>query len=163
MPQDLNHNINSKEKNLSPDRSDSDIDDLIQASEQLRLSLSNFGTTLQRVSENSSAKNSVPGSTYRNPKSTKDNSKSSKASFVGSKADFPLKSKFGFTVGDTVQVLNVIKADGYIIPEEYKFGVVTRFNKRFVYFDIRYSKNGNWLSYEAYREPKNLKLINSSK
>ena len=56
MPQDLNYNINSKEKISSSNRSDSDIEDLIQASEQLRTSLLNFEATLNSVSRTSAAK-----------------------------------------------------------------------------------------------------------
>ena len=71
-----------------------------------------------------------------------------------------VESKFGFTIGDRVKVLNIIKSKGFVIPEKYKYGTVTHFNKRFVFFTIQYLKEDQWHSYEAHREPHNLSHAN---
>ena len=160
MPQDSNSNINSKEKISSSNHSDSEIAELIQASQQLRISLLKFESTLNKISRTSAAQTSVPASTYVDTKAENKIPISINPSTVKSNT---LETKFGFTVGDTVQILNPIKNNGYLIPERYRYGVVTRFNKRFVYFDIKYLKGSNWISYEAYREPKNLKRISPNK
>ena len=53
MPQDSYYNIKSKEINYSSDRSsdrsDSDVNDLIQARKRLQISLLNFQSALHRV------------------------------------------------------------------------------------------------------------------
>ena len=160
MPEDSNSNINSKENISSSNHSDSDIEELIQASQQLRISLLNFESTLNKISRTSAAQTSVPAPTYVDTKAVNKIPISTNPSPVKSN---PLETRFGFTIGDTVQILNPIKNNGYLIPEQYKYGVITRFNKRFVYFDIKYLKGNNWTSYEAYREPKNLKRIGTDK
>ena len=171
MPQDILYNINSKENYDSPDRTD--IDDLVAAAKDVRISLDNFINTLERLSL-SERLSERPQETYSQPtyvpipesyvpiRTSKPTSIPTPPALLELRRNRqpPLvREQFGFKVGDIVKVRNKLVRNGYEIPEDHKVGEVVRFNKRFVYFDITYPIGKTWHAYEAYRQPEKLEKL----
>lgn len=154
MPQDSYDNINSKE--IGIDSAQEDFVDLIEATKDLKISLDKFTTALEKI-QNSGRPIPVP--TY----SSKVAAKTKEVVTLGSKYSYFYNENFskgnqlhGFKVDDIIKVENTIKSDGFIIPDAYKYGKVTRFNDRYVFFNIKYLRSNTWYSYEAWRAPHNI-------
>ena len=170
MPKDkINNNINSKENNL--DRSD--IDDIIKASRALSISLQNFVSAFEKFSDKlenvseATKSNTTTASTTNTESSSQtsqqvpsysksNHGKARKQAAEQDQKKNKRQERWGIRVGDIVQVLNEIKIRGYVIPEKYKYGKVTHFNKRFVFFELRYKIGEDWYSESCWREHQNL-------
>ena len=70
----------------------------------------------------------------------------------------PGDSKFGFTKGDRVTILNPLVINGYTIPQKYKTGPVENFTTRFVVITIKYKQDKKFYTKPVYREHHNLQL-----
>ena len=179
MPREtINDNINSKENNL--DRSD--IDDIINASRALSISVQNFVSAFEKFSDKfdnvseatksdtttaspTNIGSSIPydllpfdkQTSQQVPRYSKSNhGKARKQVAEQDQKQNKRQEKWGIRVGDIVQVLNDLKVRGYVIPEQYKYGKVTHFNKRFVFFELRYKIGEDWYTEPCWREHQNL-------
>lgn len=161
MPQDPLDNINSKEKRT--DSAQEDFAALIEATKDLKISLDNFTVALEKVHR---SKSSIPDPTYSSNVAGQAATVvklASKYSYFHEGPFTSIEQKHGFRVNEIIKVKNVIKSDGYVIPEEEKYGKVTRFNDKYVFFNINYFKDNVWYSYEAWRAPHNISHAPSHK
>ena len=68
-------------------------------------------------------------------------------------------SKFGYTKGERVTILNTLVLDGFTVPDKYKTGPVVDFTARFVVISITYKRNKKlYTKPTVYRTPKYLRL-----
>lgn len=161
MPQDSNNNIISKENGI--DSAQDDLAGLIEATEDLKISLDNFTTALEKVQRSSS---SEPDFTYSSKvagQAAKVVTLASKYSYFNQEPFENVDQKFGFKVNDIIKVENILRSDGYVVPDKYKYGKVTHFNDTYVFFNIKYFKDRTWYSYEAWRAPHNISHAPSHK
>ena len=179
MPSETTYsNIISKENN--PDRSD--IADLIKAGKELHISgkelqtsVNKFVTALEKFTNVATA---VESSTVE-PAATAPAAVKSSGDLISfdepprrptrfkydeppSKPYTGPKTKWGIAVDDIVKVQNNLKINNRNIPDKFKFGKVTRFNKRFVFFDVRYKVGNEWFTDEVWREPHNLAIYRAA-
>ena len=179
MPRDaINSNITSKENTI--DRSD--IDDIIKAGRALRISVDNFVSALERfsdkidnasvppVSDTTAEKPDTVGSAIPHDfflsedKTSEENQQGSDYSRRNHGKNKPstVSKRFGVKVGDIVRVDNTVKIGNYVVPVEYRYGKVTHFNKRFVFFDLRHKRGDKWYTEKVWRESKNLSIFRQS-
>ena len=164
-PRPTIYNIISKEKGNAI--SQEDFSELLSATKNLSISLDRFTAALEKVqTATQDTQDSVPEATYSAtaagiPKKEVIELPSKFRNF-NSDPYLSVKSRFGFSVNDIVKVENDLISEGYRIPNEFKFGTVTRFTKRFVFFKIKYQRGNYWYCYEAWRASHNLSLIRSS-
>ena len=164
MPQDRIYNIISKEKGNAI--SQEDFSELLSATKNLTISLDRFTTALEKVQNSIATQTSVPDSTY-SATVARDRKEEvielpSKFRHFNSDPYLSTQSRFGFKVNDIVKVDNDLVSEGYRIPEKHKYGKVTRFTKRYVFFKVKYYRGDICYSYEAWRASHNLTLVESS-
>ena len=180
MPRDsINSNITSKENTI--DRSD--IDEIIEASRALRISLDNFVSALERFSDKVDNTTEAAGSDTAAEKpdnvgsaipydfllpDNKVNEKNQQASNYSrrnhgkNQQQSIVTERFGIKINDIVRINNIVKIGNYVVPIEYRYGKVTRFNKRFVFFDLKHKRGEKWHTEHVWREHKNLSVVKQS-
>ena len=185
MPRDqINTNINSKENNF--DRSDIDEiikagRALTISAHNFVSALEKFANKLDTLSENEESDSpsaspanvasaiphdffltdkqpsTVPSySKLNHGKAQRVNKTLSEEQEQDQQKEATVQQKWGIRINDIVQVQNTLIIRGYTIPAKYKYGKVTHFNKRFVFFDVKYKRGNIWYTEPCWREHQNL-------
>jgi len=165
------YNIISKEtKKVSSDQSE--IDDLVQAVENLQISIDTVRTRLQRVvqrqQDTETADSEASLYSGLNNTSNSDQTHQEDVNFtfvqdkdpqIASKQAQSPTHKWNYSIGDTVKITNKLKIGGVTISEKYRQGNILYFTDRFIVTNIRYKVFGVWKRKPINREPPNVELV----
>ena len=178
----MKYNINSKENNNKVVLDRAEYEALLETFEALTVASEN-ATRRLRAFENrpsdteraettpqvrqqarqqvSLAERVARAPTFSRPRSTRASSNRSYARSVTSIEGNGNTTQFGFSIKDTVYIINDVQIGNYLCPPEEKDGPVQYFTNRFVVVSIHYRRSSDGAQHYKLikREPHNLRLI----
>ena len=144
---------NDSQSSIQSDTSDNSVTDIIDLVDKLELKINQVQETVLPSLQSDLKK--VKKKLYQRTSRTRKTTTKKPPSLQNDFKHISAQSKFGYTKGERVTILNTLVIDGYTVPDRYKTGTVVDFTVRFVVISITYKRSQTFYTKPTvYRTPK---------